>query len=73
MKNYSKLPRVAAVMRAIKEEHTSDRFVGFGWCLHCGTKVTGVEPDAHEYHCDKCGQDEVHGAEDIFISGYFRE
>jgi hypothetical protein len=42
-----------------------DEYVGF--CLNCGAEKEGCEPDARNYHCDRCGEDEVYGAEEIVI------
>ncbi len=40
-----------------------------GFCLACGTKVHGVEPDARHYDCEKCGASKVYGAEELLIMG----
>lgn len=36
-----------------------------GFCLSCGQEVDGVEPDAHGYWCETCGQKEVYGAQEL--------
>jgi predicted RNA-binding Zn-ribbon protein involved in translation (DUF1610 family) len=39
-----------------------------GFCVKCGKKVIGVEPDARKYECPKCGAKAVYGAEEIAIT-----
>lgn len=39
-----------------------------GFCLACGCEVEGVEPDAREYECEACGEQEVYGAEELLLS-----
>ena len=51
------------VMRAIE----SGEYVGF--CMACGARAYGVEPDAHEYTCNSCGEAKVYGAEELMIMG----
>jgi len=72
MKNRTKFPTFSAVESAVRRDQVSPTFIGPGWCLNCGKRVTGVEPDAHEYTCPKCGQNEVYGAEEIAIMGCYR-
>ncbi len=38
-----------------------------GFCLACGKKVYGVEPDNRNYPCEYCGKDMVFGAEEVLI------
>lgn len=40
-----------------------------GFCLACGTEVSGVEPDARRYTCESCGEAKVYGAEELLIMG----
>lgn len=40
-----------------------------GWCLNCGKKQSGVEPDARRYVCDKCGEPKVYGPEELALMG----
>lgn len=40
-----------------------------GWCLACGKRQDGVEPDARRYTCGKCGQPKVYGAEELVLMG----
>jgi predicted RNA-binding Zn-ribbon protein involved in translation (DUF1610 family) len=46
-----------------------------GFCTHCGewTALGGVEPDAHEYECDECGNMTVYGAEECVMMGIVPE
>lgn len=55
--------------RVIKAINRDD---GTGYCLSCGTQFDGhAEPDARQYHCDHCDADQVYGAQEILIGGYF--
>ena len=36
-----------------------------GFCTSCGADQYGVEPDAHDYKCEACGQMTVYGAEEL--------
>ena len=38
-----------------------------GFCMTCGTEHDGVEPDARKDQCDKCGANDVYGAEEILL------
>jgi len=40
-----------------------------GFCLACGAERDGCEPDAREYPCDECGENEVFGAEECLLMG----
>lgn len=40
-----------------------------GFCIACGKKHVGVEPDARNYVCNKCGEAKVFGAEEIMLMG----
>ena len=40
-----------------------------GFCLACGARADGVEPDARRYTCEECGKPEVYGAEELLIMG----
>ena len=39
-----------------------------GFCLACGLKQGGVEPDARGYKCESCGKRQVFGAEELMLS-----
>lgn len=49
------------VLRAAK------RMECVGFCIACGRKATGVEPDACEYECEYCERRTVFGAEEILL------
>ncbi len=51
----------------IIEAMDSDDSTGF--CLACGEQAYGIEPDAHGYTCDSCGQPKVYGAEELLMMG----
>ena len=39
-----------------------------GWCLACGTDVTGgIEPDARRYKCEGCGEMKVYGMQELVL------
>ena len=38
-----------------------------GYCLKCGSKAYGVEPDARKYECDNCGAFKVYGADELLL------
>jgi len=38
-----------------------------GFCLACGAERDGCEPDARNYPCDECGENEVFGAEEVML------
>jgi len=42
-----------------------------GFCIRCGYKQDGCEPDAEKYNCEDCGHDTVYGAEQIMICSCF--
>jgi hypothetical protein len=39
-----------------------------GFCLTCGAEAHGVEPDARRYECESCGERQVYGAQELFMS-----
>ena len=41
-----------------------------GFCLACGKKQHGVEPDAKRYVCVKCKAEKVYGAEELAMMGF---
>jgi hypothetical protein len=43
-----------------------------GFCIKCGAEADGVEPDARNYPCDACGENQVFGAGEIAIMGLVR-
>ena len=38
-----------------------------GFCLACGNKQDGCEPDAERYECEDCGRRQVYGAAEILM------
>ena len=38
-----------------------------GFCLICGLKQGGVEPDARNYKCESCGAEQVFGAQELAL------
>jgi hypothetical protein len=38
-----------------------------GICAACGNEQSGCEPDASNYECEACGENEVFGAELLLI------
>lgn len=40
-----------------------------GFCVECGDRVYGVEPDARRYRCEACGANAVYGAEELLMQG----
>ena len=57
-----KVSMIALRAKAMKAAEAG-KYVGF--CLACGKKHSGVEPDARKYLCSKCGKEAVFGAEEI--------
>lgn len=42
-----------------------------GYCLACGDKAYGVEPDAAKYTCESCDKPKVYGAEQLILMGLY--
>lgn len=40
-----------------------------GLCRKCGAERGCCEPDARNYPCDNCEENEVFGAEELFMMG----
>lgn len=38
-----------------------------GFCLLCGHKQDGCEPDAREYECEVCEEHQVYGSEELLM------
>jgi hypothetical protein len=51
------------------EEFTEATEACEGFCIICGETAAGVEPDAHEYICESCGQPGVYGYEELMLMG----
>lgn len=56
-------------IKMTKDEYTESREDDGGRCLACGAEAYGVEPDAREYQCDACGENQVYGIEELLIMG----
>jgi len=64
----AKLPdglTVETIMEAVEASHSGLDNPGF--CLGCGERADGVEPDARKYKCDSCGKHKVYGAEELLF------
>ena len=53
------------VMEACRERDEGLENPGF--CLACGARADGCEPDARECECEECGERKVYGAEEILM------
>jgi len=49
------------IIAAIEEDDN------LGICTACGSEREGCEPDACNYECYTCGENEVFGAEELLI------
>lgn len=38
-----------------------------GFCQACGEEADGCEPDARNYKCEMCDENEVFGAEELLM------
>jgi DNA-directed RNA polymerase subunit RPC12/RpoP len=52
-------------VKELQEAYRSGESVGY--CLACGAKVTGIEPDAREYKCEECDSRCVYGIEEVVL------
>lgn len=64
-----KIP-LATLMEAIEERDQCLSHPGF--CLACGERAEGVEPDACMYQCLFCEEKQVYGAEEIILKNMFK-
>lgn len=53
------------IMDAVEDQMCSLNNPGF--CINCGCDADSCEPDARNYHCDECGNDEVFGAQEVLL------
>lgn len=51
------------VIRAVEE----DEYIPCGFCIFCGERASGIEPDAEKYECECCGMPGVYGAEELLL------
>jgi len=56
------------LMRAVEE--STFGLANAGFCRACGEEADGCEPDAQNYPCDACGENEVFGAMELLIMGH---
>lgn len=38
-----------------------------GFCIACGERREGCEPDAMQYPCEACGKNKVYGAAELLL------
>lgn len=50
-----------------EEEYHAMNDASEGICLACGATASQVEPDAHHYTCESCGEEQVYGIEELAI------
>ena len=50
----------------VLEAAESEDLIGF--CKACGAQHDGIEPDARNYTCEECGEDQVFGAEELVLT-----
>ena len=51
---------------ALVEENESG-LSNLGLCTSCGEEQDGCEPDACNYECESCGEEQVFGAEELLF------
>ncbi len=56
--------KLEQVLRAVQADE------GIGFCLACGHEQAGCEPDAQNYKCNECDENQVFGADEILLCGY---
>ena len=64
MKKHSKVT-LDRVMNAVESQTNGTNNPGF--CIACGNEQEDCEPDAREYKCEECGENEVYGAEELLM------
>lgn len=53
------------VVNAVKRAQSSCENPGF--CVSCGHKADGCEPDARGYECENCGKRSVYGVGELLM------
>lgn len=48
-------------------QDAQDDYIGF--CINCGAERDCCEPDARNYECEDCGENQVFGAEELLMMG----
>ena len=56
------------LLEAVREQMFGTENPGF--CIECGERREGCEPDAKNYPCESCGEKEVYGAQELLFMGY---
>jgi hypothetical protein len=56
------------LLEAVREQMFGTENPGF--CIKCGERREGCEPDARNYECESCGAMEVYGAQELLMMGY---
>jgi hypothetical protein len=56
---------VTRLMRAARAQMEDLENPGF--CVECGKRADGCEPDARGYTCEHCGKSAVYGAEELLF------
>lgn len=59
-----KLPKGLTLYKIVDAAYNDDNT---GFCLSCGEKSFGVEPDAKNYQCKHCHKNNVFGAAELSI------
>ena len=57
------------VIQVTEDEYHELRDEYGGICLSCHNRQYGVEPDAHGYCCEDCGEEQVFGVEELLVMG----
>jgi hypothetical protein len=60
------MPKIITISQ---EEYEELEESNIGICLNCEEQRDHCEPDAREYHCEHCGQNQVFGAQELLIMG----
>ena len=66
-KKEMKLHSIEVLLEAAEENEQTCSSIGF--CIACGERADGVEPDAEGYECEACGKDQVFGVEEMILQG----
>ena len=70
MQQYKTRKGVIQWKPSVEELEDADAY-NEGFCLHCGDRVPGVEPDAVRMVCESCGQPKVFGASELALMGLY--
>lgn len=71
MKSYVTKAGVTQYKQSIKSLGRASAIGTVGFCLACGEKACGVEPDACKYECPSCGKPKVYGADELMLMGLY--